>query len=132
MASYTSSSVTAKAITHVPIVAAPFSAPPCGANLNDAQAAADAQQSGGGLFGSATLINVNSGTDYSSDPVALANFYQVGSNYQAVGSSLPDLTQVTPPVSMIQAPNGTLYESLWSAGSADPVSAVLMHDSLMN
>ena len=35
-------------------------------------------------------------------------------------------------MSAIQAPNGTLYESTWSTGTADAVSAVLMHDSVMN
>ena len=132
MASYASSSVTARAITHVPIVPAPFSTPPCGENLNDIQAMTDAQLPSGGLFGGTTLINVNSGTDYTADAVALANFYQVGANYQVLGTSLPDLTQAAPPVSTIRAPDGTLYESVWSNGSADAVSALLMHDSLMN
>jgi hypothetical protein len=35
-------------------------------------------------------------------------------------------------VSSIQAPDGKLYESTWNAGTADAVSAVLMHDTLMN
>ncbi len=129
MASYSSLSVTGKAVTHVNGV------PTCnsGGNvLSDTQAGLDAQPPAGGLFGGLTLINVNSGTDYTVDATALANFYQVGSHYVASGFAPPDLTQATPPVSSIQAPNGMLYESLWSAGSADPVSAVLMHDSLMN
>ena len=126
MATYASSSTTGKAITHV------NGMPPCGSNLSDAQAANDAQPPAGGLFGSVTLINVNSGTDYTADAVALANFFQAGTNYQASGTSLPDLSQASPPVSAIQAPNGMLYEALWGTGTADPVSAVLMHDSLMN
>src|SRR5258707_1286059 len=95
-------------------------------------AAADAQPPSGGLFGTTTLINVGSGTDYTADAAALANFFQGSSNYHAAGLLLPDLTQATPPMSSIQAPDGRLYESLWSTGSADPVSAVLMHDSLLN
>jgi hypothetical protein len=126
MATYASSSVTGKAVTHVNGV------PPCGSDVNDMQAVIDEQPPSGGLFGTMTLLNVNFGMDFSADAVALANFYQVGSNYQALGTSLPDLTQASPPMSSVQAPNGKLYESLWSAGSADPVSAVLMHDSLMN
>jgi hypothetical protein len=126
MATYASSSTTGKAITHVNGIA------PCGTSLTDMQAASDALPPNGGLFGAGTLLNANSGTDYTFDAVALANFYQVGSNYQASGTSLLDLTWATPPISSIHAPNGALYESTWSAGSADAVSAVLMHDSLMN
>ena len=136
MATYASSSVMGTAVTHVNGV------PPCNipamfpspnpSELNDLQATIDARPPSGGLFGAATLINVNSGTEYSADAVALANFYQVGANYQALGTSLPDLTQASPPISSVQAPSGRLHEATWSAGSADAVSAVLMHDSLMN
>src|SRR4029079_5052740 len=76
MATYTSSSTTGKAVTHVNGV------PPCGGNLSDVQASLDAQPPGGGLFGTITLLNVNSGTDYSFDAVALSNFYAGGANYQ--------------------------------------------------
>jgi hypothetical protein len=43
----------------------------------------------------------------------------------------PDLTQASPPVSVLFA-NNLVYNSLWSASTADPVSAVLMHDHIMN
>jgi hypothetical protein len=138
MATYASSSITGKAITHVNGV------PPCGANLTDAQALADALPLGGGLFGSETLINVNSGTDYTADPTALDNFYQIGNVYNVAGSTLPDLTLTAPPVSIVVAPNGNIYTSSWSQAlctnpngqsyvcSADPVSAVLMHNTVLN
>jgi len=126
MATYTASSTTGVAITHVNGV------PPCGAKLTDAQASADAQPLGGGLFGGATLINVGSGTDYTEDPVALDNFYTIGSNYQNAGAILPDLRQANPSVSRVVAPNGNVYTSLWSPGTADPVSAVLMHNTVLN
>src|SRR4051794_17942971 len=126
MATYSSTSLTGKAVTHVNGLA------PCGINLNDMQASIDAQPANGGLFGTTTLINVNAGTDYTADAVALANFIEGGANYQTLGSTLPDLTQASPPVSSIQAPSGALYESTWSTGSADAVSAVLMHDHVMN
>src|SRR5262249_25664139 len=100
MATYMASSTTSKAVTHVNGV------PPCGPNLTDSQAAIDALPPGGGLFGSATLINVNSGTDYSFDAVALANFFQIGANYEATGTPLPDLTQSAPPMSTVLMPNG--------------------------
>lgn len=126
MATYSPSSQTGTAVTHVNGV------PPCGATLNDVQAAADALPVAGGLFGASTLINVNSGTDYTVDATALANFYQVGSNYSPNGTALPDLTGATPPLSIVNAPNGTVYQSLWAAGRADAVSALLMHDSVLN
>src|SRR5262249_34027753 len=91
MATYASTSITGKAVTHVNGVA------PCGPNLNNTQATADALPPSGGLFGAATLINVNSGTEFSFDAVALANFYQGTANYHpgAAGSDFPDLTQAT-------------------------------------
>src|SRR6185295_7537955 len=98
----------------------------------DAQAPLDARPPSGGLFGTSTLINVNSGTDYTADAVALANFYEGGSNYQPIGTLLPDLTQASPPMSTVLGPDGRLYESMWGAGTADPVSAVLMHDAMSN
>jgi len=84
MATFSSTSVTGIAITHVNGV------PPCGSKLSDTQAAIDALPLGGGLFGSETLLNVNSGTDYSADPVALDNFYSIGSTYTVASSTLPD------------------------------------------
>src|SRR6185295_9121016 len=115
MATYAATSNTGKAITHVNGV------PPCGNQLSDSQALIDAQVPTGGLFGSATLINVNSGTDYSEDAIALADFYQIGPNYNATGTTLPDLTQATPPVSAVFTPAGLLYESIWTPGTADAV-----------
>lgn len=125
MASYAPSSTTGIAVTHVSGV------PPCGSNLSDAQAAADAQAPTGGLFGSATLINVNSSAEYTANPFALDNF-TVLATYQGAASALPDLAQAFPPVSRVVAPNGAMYSSTWTAGTADPVSAVLMHNSQLN
>ncbi len=126
MASYAAGSATATAITHVDGV------PPCGSGLNDTQATADAQTPTGGLFGAETLINVNAGTDYTADSVALANFYQIGPAYSPAGNVQPNLTGASPPVSAVTGPDGTGYQSLWGQGAADAVSAVLMHDSVLN
>jgi hypothetical protein len=125
MAQYAAGSTTGIAITHVNGV------PPCGSKLNDVQALADSLPPGGGLFGGETLINVNSGTDYTADPIALDNF-TVLANYQNAGSVLPDLTQSAPSVSRVVAPNSNVYTSLWTSGTADPVSAVLMHNTVLN
>jgi hypothetical protein len=83
-----------------------------------------------GIFGSMTLINVDAGTAAGQDAVALDNFSDVVL-YTNAGSVQPDLTQASPPVSVLFA-NNFIYNSLWSASTADPVSAVLMHDHIMN
>jgi hypothetical protein len=144
MATYSPVSISAKAITHVKgvpscrVPAGPISPNPPflptspAGPITDMQAAMDALPPSGGLFGALTLINVNAGTDYTADAVALANFYQGGANYHASTEALPDLTQATPAVSGVYGPDGRLYESTWTAGTADAVSATLMHDTLMN
>jgi len=127
MATFFSSTSTALAVTHVNGV------PDCGNKFvfNDTQAASDATSVQGGIFGGMTLINVNLGTDMTEDAVAIDNYRQFDRNYQPAGSTLPDLTQADPPVSQVLA-NGAVYTSSWAGGSADPVSAVLMHSNVMN
>jgi hypothetical protein len=86
----------------------------------------------GGLFGGMTLINVANGTDFTEDAVALDNFAGGGANFfSSAGSTTPDLTFASPPVSQVLAFN-QVFTSAWSASTADPVSAVLMHDHVMN
>jgi hypothetical protein len=63
-----------------------------------------------------TLINVNNGTDFTEDAVALDNYVQFGQNYQPAGSTLPDLTQAAPPVSQVLA-GGQVFTSSWTFGS---------------
>jgi len=136
-------SITYNNITHVSGV------PPGCANVTDAQAAADTVAPRGGLFGGMTLINVGNGTDYTEDAVALDNFWSplpgLGGNlYFAAGNNLPDLSQAQPAVATIftscssatvcgASPIGTagVVQSTFAAGR-DAVSAVLMHDNLMN
>jgi hypothetical protein len=79
-----------------------------------------------------TLINVNQGTDFTEDAVALDNYVASGNNiYNPAGSIQPDLQQAFPPVSQVLA-NSAVYTSSWTFGTADPVSAVLMHSNVMN
>jgi hypothetical protein len=91
--------------------------------------------SAGGLFGGISLVNVPQGTDYSSDAVALDNFLQVPfSAYNPPGSILPDLSLVNPPVSQVLSQNA-VYTSSWGvppSAPVDAVSAVLMHDAVLN
>jgi len=131
MATFDDLSDTAANVTHVGGV------PPGCADQTDALAASEAlppglvdQDGRSGIFGSMTLINVDSGTAAGQDAVALDNFSDVVL-YTNAGSVQPDLTQASPPVSVLFA-NNFIYNSLWSASTADPVSAVLMHDHIMN
>jgi len=97
--------------------------------INDDSASRDTTQGGGGLFGGITLVNVLAGEDFTADAVALQDWNNNGSVWEAPGSALPDLRS-----------GGTDY-SVFTGSSAlngsasspiDAVSAVLMHDSVMN
>ena len=124
MATYSDTSDTAANVTHVGGV------PPGCADETDSLASSEALIPTGGLMGGMTLISVESGTDYTSDAVALDN-YSDTSIYANSGSTLPDLQEASPPESVVIA-NNAVFHSAWTAGTADPVSAVLMHDQVMN
>ncbi len=104
--------------------------PNCGTLLVDA-AEVEADPVSGGLFGSTTLINVFSGTDYGVNAVALDNFATGVSLYSDGSDPLPQLTSVTPKTSVVIA-NNTVITSTWTGNTANPVSAVLMHDQVLN
>ena len=126
MATYLPTSKTATRVTHVSGVP-----PGCAAN-NDTDAAAEAQNLGGGLMGGLTLINVNAGTDFTTEPTVLDNFFTIGNLYTAAGVTTPDLTFAAPPVSLVVASNASgVWQSTWAPGP-DAVSAVLMHDNVLN
>jgi hypothetical protein len=127
MATYSDSSETHDLVTHDPAGGTP---PGCGDKNLKGSASTEVLPPTGGLFGSITLINVDSGTAAGQDAVALDNFADVAI-YADAGLVQPDLTRATPPVSVVFA-NGLIYNSLWAGTNADPVSAVLMHDQIMN
>lgn len=93
----------------------------------------------GGLSGTATLVSVLDGTDYSMNALALGAFSD-RVLWKGAGYSLPDLTQASPRVSEVlgAAPGsgGANYvRTEWpetESMPADPVSAVLMVDSIQN
>jgi len=121
-------SVTDLDVTHVSGV------PPGCADLSDAQASLDTVQPSGNLFGGMTLINVASGTDYTEDAVALDNFAPPGTNlYFSAGDIRPQLTDAFPQSTTFGAA-GTIVQTNWGASpnAADAVSAVLIHDNIMN
>jgi hypothetical protein len=138
MATYTSGSTIGVAATHV------SGTPPCGSKLTDQFASNEQQPAQGGLFGGISLIDVLSGTDYTADAVALDNFLIGVSLYSASGTINPNLTQSSPTTSQVlvgtSGLNSQVYTSVWNvltcgiatACSTDPVSAVLMHNQVMN
>ncbi|HEX3630385.1 MAG TPA: hypothetical protein VHW91_07940, partial [Candidatus Dormibacteraeota bacterium] len=109
MATFTTGSTTSQIVTHVGGV--PGQNGYVCSDLTDAQASRDATSVQGGIFGGMTLINVNDGTDFTEDAVALDNYVQFGGSiYNPAGSILPDLQQAFPPVSQVLA-NSKVYTS---------------------
>lgn len=91
----------------------------------------------GGLFGGETVVNVFEGTDYTADPVALDAFSNIVL-WNNPGTIFPNLANVTPKVSTTFGNVGgapmlvqTAWSLIWNL-PADPVSAVLMHDAIVN
>jgi len=106
--------------------------PPGCSSVTDLQAGKDTADAIGGLFGGATLINVSSGTAYTEDAVALENFNsELG--YFSAGDIRPQLTDAYPE-SVVVSPNASFVDTNWAASpnTADAVSAVLMHNQVLN
>jgi hypothetical protein len=127
MGTYFSGSTVATAVTHVNGV------PPGCASVNDSLAGSSGEITfpQGGLMGGMTLINVDSGTDYTSEATAIDNFSDA-SIYGNAGTIYPDLTFASPAISTVVDSSGSSVQSNWNSGTADPVSAILMHDQVMN
>jgi hypothetical protein len=142
MATYWPHTCTSIQVTHVGGV--PFDC----AGVNDAQAGGSftASSASGGLFGGMSLINVADGVDYTEDAVALTSFNN-GPLYSAAGLVSPQLTDAFPPVSATFGDEGTTFVQKVGGGlvpvffsnwpnppynKADPVSAVLMRNQVMN
>ena len=116
---------TATGVTHVSGV------PPC-TGLSDAVANANTVLGDGGLFGGVTLVDVLSGEDFTADAVALEAFNAGVSLWAAPGSVNPTLEDVNPKATEVF--NGSIATTYtFTLGqNADPVSAALMHNTLMN
>jgi hypothetical protein len=136
MATFPTFTCTYQDITHVNGV------PKDCAGISDAQAGFDATSATGGLFGGISMINVNSGGDYTADAVALERF-NFGPIYSQANSVLPNLESASPPISVVfdaaihnlKKSDLNIYVSNWPQplySLADAVSAVLMHDSVLN
>lgn len=88
----------------------------------------------GGLWGDANIVSILEGTLYSFDATALANFTALPI-YSAPNMFTPTLADVNPKVSLVFDDSGA-HQATWDTGKganpADPVSAVLMADLLVN
>ena len=118
---------TAASITH-----SSAGVPACTGLSSSGTAPTDLVPGNGGLFGGVTLINVLAGEDYSANATALANF-SATTLWGAPSSVQPDLTQVNPKTSVVFN-NNSVVTTDWSLSSktVDAVSAVLMHDNVLN
>jgi len=79
------------------------------------------------------LVNVVSGEDFALDPVALEGFSDV-QIWAEAGTISPTLENVQPKISVVTSGNTTTLTD-WDVAGAngqDPVSAVLMHDTVYN
>lgn len=92
----------------------------------------------GGLFGTASLINVNEGTDYGYDATALRDFFIPNLASQNLhndpSNQLPVLSNVFPKTSVVVQGNQIVVSEwgLFGVDPVDPVSAVLMKSTIMN
>lgn len=123
----------ATTVTHV------AGTPPCNSGLLDtvdnAGAAGGATYftvGSGGLAGNASLVNVNNGVSFSYVATALDAFTQI-QLFNAAGTIKPNLIDVNPAVaSVFDRGAANNYGFGASPRQIDPVSAVLMHQRVMN
>jgi hypothetical protein len=102
--------------------------------VTDANAAAEASGVLGGVAGTLQLINPGAGASASWPAVALDNFYPAipgFSIYRDTGSPNPDMTD-SGTTSAVKSGTTLTVSTGWAPGSADAVSAVLMHNAIMN
>ena len=103
-------------------------------SLIDGQASTDTVRNSGGLFGSAAIINAANGTMFSYDPKAVQGFDKTSDGIHYVPGtthpSLDDGNQFTANIFFGTPSNAAV--SLSYGLSVDAVSAVFMHDNIMN
>ena len=99
--------------------------------ITSTQSAKDITFPTGGLFGGITLVNVLAGEDYTQDAVALEQF-ATDSLWAIPGSILPNLTQADPQWTVFTSFVGGGTVSGTTVTGIDSVSAVLMHNNVLN
>lgn len=141
MAALITGSATYDAITHIDGVPDDCSVVQV---ANQAAINADAVQPSGGLMGTGTLINVNSGLDAGYRADALDAFTVIA-NVTGPGDTVPSLQEAVPATSVVfnSGFNGgssqfaTVYRQDFAGGGfvtagAQAVASVFMHESIMN
>ena len=130
MATYLDNSRVHKGSLHSQSTGLPFDC----SLFDDTDAAIEAKEVRGGLMGMGQLINPGAGASMSYNPVVLDNFYLAGTpSYFDTGSQKPDMNSADV-VSAVKS-GTTLKVSSWTGSGkfpVDAVSAVLMHNNVMN
>ena len=134
MGSIVSSSAMERAVTHKQDLSAPnASKPPCTSLPLTVATPAGLVKPSGGLMGNASYINVNDGTDFSVDAIALGQWSD-SVQWSEPGNIHPNLSDATPSVSTVldsRSSGDAMIVSHWNSGR-DAVAAVLMADVLRN
>lgn len=137
MATYTETSVIGVNAEHNRTTGRPVDC----TKVTDLVAASEARAPSGGLMGMGQLINPGVGASMSYNAVALDNFYPPGpSFYATTGTALPTLAAAATNSAVVQASSiaaglpvaGRMIVSAGWASGSDAVSAVLMHNAVMN
>jgi len=90
---------------------------------------------GGGLFGTGTLINVNSGRDTMYNANAFGSWSAIA-EYTDAGSLLPNFGSTNPPIAIVVAPPRVYVATFLAVNIASPgaraASATMMHSDVIN
>lgn len=93
----------------------------------------DMEAPSGGLFGGASVINVETGTMYGFEAKAINGFAtKVGELHQVPGTVLPSLNSGDVKTATVFLGDGTTFISPEFERGVDAISYVFMHDNLMN
>jgi hypothetical protein len=127
MATFANGSTTQINITHV------GGTPPGCADQTDAQANLDKLPGNGGLMGTMTIYSAVEGSSYSQNATALDNFNKTAPIYFNAGLPAPSLSDAFPATSaVINSKSGSATTTQWGLSPINAVSAVLMHDAVLN
>jgi len=97
----------------------------------DVDPSVDLASLSGGLFGSASVVNVGEGTLFSYDAKALGQFHNDGDLHVKPGTSEPNLNSGDIDAAWVHDDAGFQFVVEFERG-VDAVSAVFMHDRIMN
>ena len=135
MGTITGGSTLEAAVTHKQDLSAPNASKPSCSNLPTLGTISSNLLTvpSGGLMGTASLININEGTDYSYDAVALDGWSN-RPNWSSPGSQLPTIADALPTVSVVidnTASGGRAVRTAWGSGR-DAVTAIMMRSNVYN